>query len=191
MRDAGTFSGLYRRLRKCLEFRAGCTPLIVAFSTSLSSSLFLRYRRSCLLSADTMNLRANPTPSQRQQRIENLAKQVVNLAVNPRRKAPRKQPRAAPRKKCRSAPFQSQRTAPTSSLHCEKRDKSASATESPSPPAIQNLPPPSTQSLLVLGVLDALDEYWNREEEELNGSIGDERSKVDDDKEDLDVGPRH
>lgn len=75
--------------------------------------------------------------------------------------------------------------------HREERNKSTSATESPSPPATQNLPPPSAQPPLVPGALDALGEYWNREEEELNGSVGQERSEVDDDEEDLDAGPRH
>ena len=85
--------------------------------------LFQRRRRPffvccshcCLQLADTMNLRSEHTRSQRAQAMERLAEQVVNAAVNPRKKAPKKKPRVAPRKKGRSALSQSQRSAPASS----------------------------------------------------------------------------
>ena len=151
-----------------------------------------------------MNLRTQHTRSQRTQLMEDLVERVVNAVVNPQpKKVPRRKKlggRAAPRKKGRSALSQSQRSAPTSSPphdvissslvapnlvekerveeQVEERNKSASTTESP--PATQNLPPLSTQPLPALGILDALGEYFDREEEELGGPVEEEGPVVDD-----------
>ena len=158
-----------------------------------------------------MNLRGNPTPSQRQQRIDELTSAVIDAAVNGRKKPPGRKPRGGgvkPKKKARSALSQPVITPTLSPLHVPpppsapvpvlveeerveeeivERQRSASTTESP--PATQNLPPPSAQPPLAPGVLDVLSEYFDREEEELGGPVEEVRPDVDDDEEDLDTTP--